>query len=73
MSDLMGRAHLGKPFDPRSPRRQRQVLHLHRCGPRAILECLIAVERGQPVDDVLADFARLPHSAIMLYLDEVPA
>ena len=38
MTNVVSRGPLGKNFDPRSPRRQRQVLHLHRCGPRAILE-----------------------------------
>ena len=60
-------------WDARSGRRQLQVQHLHRCGPRCILEALIAVEAGQPLDAVLADFKRLPpevyHSAIMLYCD----
>ena len=53
--------------------RQRRVQHLHRCGPRCILEALLAVENGEPLDAVLADFERLPpetyHAAFMLFLD----
>jgi hypothetical protein len=41
-------------------RRQRQARHLHRRGPRCILEALIAVDSGEPLDAVLADFERLP-------------
>ena len=40
-------------------RRQRAVVQLHRLGPRATLEALIAVAAGGELDDVLADFARL--------------
>src|SRR5262245_26343008 len=42
-----------------TPRRQRLAAHLHRCGPRPVLEALLAVERGQSLDLVLEDFARL--------------
>jgi hypothetical protein len=49
--------------DPRSDRRQQLALHLHQAGPRPVLEALIAVEAGQPLDAVLADFARLPAAA----------
>ncbi len=45
--------------EQRSARRQRLAAHLHRCGSRPVLEALIAVENGQPVDAVLEDFARL--------------
>jgi hypothetical protein len=52
---------LSRPFlEARSARRQRQVAHLHASGPRPVLEALIGVEKGQPLDDVLTDFARLP-------------
>jgi hypothetical protein len=34
-------------------------LHLYRCGPRPILEALIAVADGQNLDQVLEDFKRL--------------
>lgn len=34
--------------------------HLANCGGRPVLEALLAVECGQPVDSVLRDFARLP-------------
>ena len=46
--------------DTRSARRRRLSDHLHKCGPRCILEALIAVESGKTVDSVLADFERLP-------------
>ena len=59
----------------RSPRRQRQAMHLHQCGPRCILEALIAVDSGEPLDSVLADFERLPprlyHAALMAFCDGV--
>lgn len=44
----------------RSARRQRLAAHLHDCGPRPVLEALLAVASGQPLDRVLEDFARLP-------------
>ena len=44
-----------------------------KCGPRCILEALLAIEAGNPVDAVLADFERLPpetyHAAIMAFCD----
>ena len=43
----------------RSPRTQRLAAHLHKCGPRPMLECLIAVAEGQPLDAALHDFDRL--------------
>jgi hypothetical protein len=43
----------------RTPRRQRLARHLHQCGPRPVLEALIAVEGGAPLDEVLEDFCRL--------------
>ena len=43
-----------------NPKRQRQAPHLHDAGPRPVLEALIAVAAGADLDDVLADFARLP-------------
>jgi hypothetical protein len=51
------------PDDPRSIRRQRLVAHLAAAGTRPVLEALIAVEAGQPLDAVLTDFARLPTAA----------
>jgi hypothetical protein len=44
----------------RSARRRRLCAHLHNAGPRPVLEALIAVESGQPLDDVLEDFGRIP-------------
>ena len=46
-------------FNPRSERRQKQVKHLVACGERCVLEALIAVDDGQPLDLVLRDFERL--------------
>ena len=43
-----------------SARRMELCAHLHAAGPRPVLEALIAVDRGQPLDDVLEDFARIP-------------
>ena len=44
----------------RSARRMRLCAHLHAAGPRPVLEALIAVDSGQPLDDVLEDFGRIP-------------
>jgi len=53
--------------------RMRQAQHLQRCGPRCILEAMLAVDRGDSLDAVLADFERLTpetyHAALMLFLD----
>jgi hypothetical protein len=64
----------------RSPRRQAQSHHLHKCGPRCILEALIAVERVEEIDAVLANFERLApetyHATLYYYgalADEVSA
>jgi hypothetical protein len=46
--------------DRRSIRRVHLARHLCGCGPRPVLEALLAVEGGDGVDDVLADFGRLP-------------
>ena len=51
-----------KPFEPRNARRRCLVRHLHEAGPRPVLEALIAVEKGQSLDDVLDDFGRIPVS-----------
>jgi hypothetical protein len=45
--------------DPLLEKRKQQVQHLIECGPRCVLEALIAVDEGQALDDVLADFERL--------------
>ncbi|WP_158775544.1 hypothetical protein [Rhizobium sp. H4] len=48
----------------RIPESERQRLdlarHLANCGARPVLEALEAAARGEPVDAVLAEFARLP-------------
>jgi len=70
MTDIL---HFTASRQERSAHRQRQTYHLHQCGPRCILEALIAVAKGEPLDAVLADFERLPpetyHAAIMLFSD----
>ena len=59
--------------NPRSARRQYLAGRLHRCGPRPILEALIAVEAGQDLDFVLADFARLqPEVYAAVDADKLP-
>ena len=50
----------GSQDSKRNARRQRLVDHLHQCGPRPVLEALISVAAGDDLDDVLADFGRLP-------------
>ena len=44
----------------RSARRIQLCADLHAAGPRPVLEALIAVDSGQPLDDVLEDFGRIP-------------
>jgi hypothetical protein len=44
----------------RSRRRQHLARHLHACGPRPVLEALLEVEAGRPLDEVLHAFGRLP-------------
>jgi Protein of unknown function (DUF3987) len=46
----------------RSVRRQHLCRRLHAAGSRPVLEALLAVESGQPLDEVLEDFARVPSS-----------
>ena len=46
----------------RSVQRQYLSRRLHAAGPRPVLEALLAVEGGQPLDDVLEDYARVPSS-----------
>jgi len=53
-------------FNPRSGRRQKQVKHLVTCGERCVLEALIAVDNGQPLDLVLRDFEKLSPEAYKL-------
>jgi hypothetical protein len=50
------------PDSKRSVRRQYLSKRLHAAGPRPVLEALLAVDGGQPLDDVLEDFARIPSS-----------
>jgi hypothetical protein len=53
---------IAPPDNKRSVRRQHLCRRLHTAGSRPVLEALIAVESGQPLDDVLEDFARVPSS-----------
>jgi hypothetical protein len=46
--------------DRRNVRRQHLARHLCACGERPALEALIAAENGENLDEVLADFGRLP-------------
>lgn len=59
--------------DPRSPRRQEGVLHVYDCGPRAVLELLIEVEKGTPLNTALRDYERVSpdvfYAAILLGQD----
>jgi hypothetical protein len=50
------------PDSKRSVRRQYLSKRLHAAGPRPVLEALLAVDGGQPLDDVLEGFARVPSS-----------
>jgi hypothetical protein len=57
----------------RNTKRQNQVAHIYRAGPRPVLEALLAVSAGENLDDVLADFARVPVSTYhMIGADELP-
>jgi hypothetical protein len=59
--------------NPRNVRRQYLTSHLCKCGPRCVLEALIAVEAGQDLDFVLADFARLaPQTYRSIGADRLP-
>jgi hypothetical protein len=49
-------------FARRNARRQRLAAHLHAAGPRPVLEALLEVESGHPLDDVLERYARIPVS-----------
>ena len=48
--------------EERSVRRQYLCKRLHAAGSRPVLEALLAVDGGQPLDDVLEDFARVASS-----------
>ena len=45
-------------------RRQRAAEHLHRLGPRPVLEALIEVGVGRDIDDVLARFGKLDGAVV---------
>jgi hypothetical protein len=46
--------------DARNARRRYLVRRLHAAGVRPVLECLLDVASGRPLDEALVDFARLP-------------
>ena len=46
----------------RTARRQRLCKHLHAAGSRPVMQALLAVDGGQPLDEVLEGFARIPSS-----------
>jgi hypothetical protein len=52
--------------DPLLDRRRKQIKHLIACGERCVLEALLAVDAGQPLDFVLSDFERLHPNAYKL-------
>jgi hypothetical protein len=63
----------GHQGELRKARRVRQTRHLHAAGPRPTLEALLAVEAGESLDEVLADFARIPVSVYhVLGAEEFP-
>jgi hypothetical protein len=49
---------MSRPCD-RSPRRQRLVHRLVQCGERIVLEALVQVDAGAPLDDTLEAFCCL--------------
>jgi hypothetical protein len=51
---------LAQHWRARSSRRQNLVARLHAAGQRPVLEALLEVAEGRPLDDVLEDFARIP-------------
>ena len=54
-------------------RRQRGARHLHRLGPRPILEALRQVEAGGSIDDVLCEYQRLdPTTVRAIGADDFP-
>jgi hypothetical protein len=70
-AEKLNQAELGD--DRRSVKRQRQVAHIYEAGPRPVLEALFAVESGQPLDEVLADFCRIAVSTYhMIGANELP-
>jgi hypothetical protein len=44
----------------RTPRRQHLARHLHAAGPRPVLEALLELEAGRPLDAVLESYGRIP-------------
>ena len=47
-------------WSARNARRQRLAAHLHAAGPRPVLEALIEVDQGRPLDSVLERHAQIP-------------
>ena len=72
-SSLDPKNHHRTFLQARSSKRQRLVAHLHAAGPRPVLEALISVAQGNDLDEVLADFARIPVDIYRrLGADELP-
>jgi hypothetical protein len=49
-----------KPRQVRSARLQRLIAHLHEAGPRPVMEAMLEVARGKPLDSVLEAYGRIP-------------
>jgi hypothetical protein len=59
--------------DVRSAERQRGVAHLVASGPRVVLEALLEVSKGKPLDDVLRRYRKVAVSTYrMLGADVLP-
>jgi hypothetical protein len=48
--------------DARSAERQHGVRHLCASGPRVVLEAMLEIARGKPIDDVLRRYSKMPVS-----------
>jgi hypothetical protein len=58
----------------RTARRQYLVLHLHRAGPRPLLELLLEIEGGGDLDATLERYAAIPTEVYhALGADQLPA
>jgi hypothetical protein len=49
-----------KPRQVRSARLQRLIAHLHKAGPRPVMEAMLQVAGGEPLDSVLEAYGRIP-------------
>ena len=46
--------------DARNSVRQQAVAHLHASGPRVVMEAMLELEQGKPLDSVLRRYSRIP-------------